>query len=673
MADDVSIGSGEDGVSPDPEQNIDAEATAEPAEPANETPPPGPAGRFVTTYVPPPPKPIFRNRRRLTAQETEEQRKRRAVRRRRRRTAGLVLLGFGVAILVSGGWLAWRTYQAYSHLQAASDQVARLQTEIRDVTAVDLTATDATVRQLQSESADAESAVSDPLFRAAAHLPWLGPNLHAISEVTATVQSLAADVVPSLVQIAQTLRPSALAPKNGIIDLAPVEAASPVLQKADAAVEVARLRLGAIDRSAVAGPVNNAVLKLWSKLDEASSITGTGARVARLLPPMLGADGPRTYLVAFQNLAEVRATGGIFGSFAAVRVSQGKITLIDRGRAGHEIGTFDPPIEALSPQAANLYTNRMAMFPADVNLTPDFPTAAALFAKMYTQRKGTAIDGVIATDPVALSYALKGTGPIAVGDGVTLTSANIVQTLLSTVYASFPKSSDKLARDDFLAKATTLAFGKVVTGGGNASAVFSGLNRAAQERRILLWSAHAAEQADIGQTQVAGRLSASADDPTIGVFLNDATMAKLGYYLSPSVHVTAGNCQSDGRRLLHVAVGLSYDAPSTGLPVYVLGGSTIGQHYMVQTNVMVFAPVGGGVVSASKDNQPTGMQRGESRAREVGQVPVTLRPGTSTTIIFTVVAPLSTDALRKEIAPALVLTPGVNPWAASVAPYRSCD
>jgi len=74
----------------------------------------------------------------------------------------------------------------------------------------------------------------------------------------------------------------------------------------------------------------------------------------------------------------------------------------------------------------------VARYPQDVNLSPDFPTAAALFAKMYTGRTGTAVDGVVAIDPVALSYLLEGTGPVDVGDGVVLTSDTVVPVLLST-------------------------------------------------------------------------------------------------------------------------------------------------------------------------------------------------------------------------------------------------
>ena len=327
-------------------------------------------------------------------------------------------------------------------------------------------------------------------FRAATVVPFVGTNLDAIREVTLTVDSLAKDVMPSLVEIATTLQPSQLAPKDGTIDVEPLQRISPLLQNADAAVNQARDQLAAIDRSGVIGPVSDAVDNLSIKLDGAADITGPGARIARLVPPMLGADGPRTYLVVFQNLAEPRATGGIFGSFALIRADHGKITILQQGASSRTLGFFDPPVAELTENEKHLYSELMAQYPQDVNFTPDFATAAPLFAEMYRLRTGTTVDGVLSIDPVALSYALKGTAPIDIGQGFTITADNVVPTLLSTAYQQFDER-DQNARDDFLANGTGLAFSEVMSGRGDSAVILDGLRQAAAERRILMYSTNA--------------------------------------------------------------------------------------------------------------------------------------------------------------------------------------
>ena len=119
-----------------------------------------------------------------------------------------------------------------------------------------------------------------------------------------------------------------------------------------------------------------------------SGLTATAARAATLLPPMLGGPGPRTYLVLFQNLTEVRATGGMPGAFIVVRADRGAITIVDQGSAAAELGTFAEPVLPLDPALRALYTDRLGMFPADVNVTPHFPTAAVLAREMYRRRSG---------------------------------------------------------------------------------------------------------------------------------------------------------------------------------------------------------------------------------------------------------------------------------------------
>jgi len=624
----------------------------------------------LSTYVPPPPKVSYREPRTVTPQERAE-RVARARKKRRRRTTRAALLGAGGVVLLGILWVTLRTYQAYSHLQNAAAAVSTLQDEVRDITKADPTAASRTVDDLQSETDSAVSAVNDPFYRAATVIPFVGSNLDAIREVTLTVDSLAQNVMPSLVQIATTLQPSELAPEGGTFNVEPLQQISPLLQNADAAVNQARAQLAAIDRSNVIGPVGDAVDGLSSKLAGAADITGPGARIARLVPPMLGADKPRTYLMVFQNLAEPRATGGIFGSFALIQADRGKVSILQQGASSRTLGFFDPPVAELTENQKHLYSELMAQYPQDVNFTPDFATAAPLFAEMYRLRTGTTVDGVMSIDPVALSYALKGTAPIAIGEGFTITAENVVPILLSTAYKQFDEK-DQNARDDFLARGTGMAFSEVMSGRGDSTVILDGLRQAAAERRILLYSTNATEQADLARTNLAGGLDENPGSPSIGVFLNDGTGAKLGYYLSNEVKVTQGQCRADGRRELDVAVTLHYDAPSSGLPSYVTGSIPQGQPYTLKTNVLAFAPLGGGVVGATQNGEDIGIGRGQDHLREVGTATIAMNPGTSTVVTFTVLSPSGGDP-SAEVTPGLMLTPGVKPWEVSVEPYQPCS
>src|SRR5207248_684885 len=62
----------------------------------------------------------------------------------------------------------------------------------------------------------------------------------------------------------------------------------------------------------------------------------------------------------------------------------------------------------------------------NVNMSPDFPTVAAVIADQYKQYSGTRVDGVIAVDPLGLAHLLTLTGPVQVPGWPTPIGANNV-------------------------------------------------------------------------------------------------------------------------------------------------------------------------------------------------------------------------------------------------------
>ena len=105
-----------------------------------------------------------------------------------------------------------------------------------------------------------------------------------------------------------------------------------------------------------------------------------------------------------------------------------------------------------------------------------------------------------------------------------------------------------------------------MSGKGDPRAIIDGLRKAADERRVLVYSAARRRAGRHRQTGLAGALDTEAERPSIGVFLNDGTGAKMGYYLRNEVHVTEGDCRADGRREMQVRVVVNYDAPPRGCP-----------------------------------------------------------------------------------------------------------
>jgi hypothetical protein len=565
--------------------------------------------------------------------------------------------------LLGAGWVCLRGVQARGHLQSAGRLIGQLQ---QDLTHRDVPAALATLVALQRETGAARAATADPGWRLGRRLPRLGGNLAAATAVTAILDDLARQAFPQLVEVAGSLDARALLPKDGRLDLGALQRATPGIGAARVAVSRAVDRVAAIPVDGLLSRLRTTVLKLHDRLGQLLALTTTAARAAALLPPLLGVNGPRTYLVLFQNLAEVRATGGIPGAFAVVRADQGAVRLVSQGTAAADLGSFAEPVLPLDPAMRSLYTDRLGTYPADVNLTPHFPTAAALARQMYRLRSGTTVDGVLATDPVALSYLLRATGPLPMPTGPPLTADTAVRLLLSDVYArttSTDEAQSTAEQDEYFAVAAKTGFDALSRGVLDPVAALTEVARAAGERRLLLWSAHDDEEKAISGTVLDGVLpTQDGARPTVGVFLNDGSGAKLGYYLVPTARLAIAGCRPDGRRELDLRVTLRSTVPPTGLPSYVLGLGLSGDPYTVRTNVMVFSPAGGSVVDARLDGSPVPLGTGIERRRAVGVLTVDLKPGASRTIGLTLLTEPLPTGRASAVKPDLWVTPGVTPW-----------
>jgi hypothetical protein len=588
----------------------------------------------------------------------------------RRRWRLLVTAGVVLVLLATAGWVGVRGRQASGHLHRSAQLFGQLQRELQRG---DTDAGRVTLASLQRELHAARDETGGPAWRMSSALPKLGDDLDAVHTIAAALDDLARDALPALVDVAAGVESAMLAPVDGRFDVAVLAAAAPRITRAAEVIQAARDRIAAIRTAGLAPQVRTAVPELLHGLDRASSVAGPAARAARLLPSLLGASGPRSYLVLFQNLAEVRATGGMPGAFVVVEADHGAVRIVDQGTAAATLRTFDAPVLPLSEDLADLYTERLGMFPADVNLTPDFPTAAGLAREMYRVRTGRTVDGVLATDPVALSYLLRATGPVQPPTGAPLTADTAVRTLLSEVYLTMPAPQQQ---DAYFAGAARAVFDALIGRRADPRLAVLALARAAEERRLLMWSANPAEQEEIGRTVLAGALP--TDDgaaPTVGVFLNDGSGAKLGYYLTHAATLTVGACMEDGTRELRLRVELGSTAPSSGLPPSVLGLGLSGAPYTVRTNVVVFSPVGGAVVDATLDGAPVEMGTGVEQARAVSVATVDLPPGVRKTLdmtILTDVLPQSGAGASEAMRPVLRTTPGITPWSVSVTPGPPC-
>ncbi|WBC16211.1 DUF4012 domain-containing protein [Micromonospora sp. WMMA1998] len=569
----------------------------------------------------------------------------------------ILLVGLVVVsvLLTTGGWVAFRGWQARAHLVNAAGLAKELSSQVLDG---DVARAQRTLAALQEQATAARGATGDPVWWVGQRTPYAGDDLTAVREISVAVDDLARLAFPTLLRVDL----ASLVPKQGKLDLNRLSAVSAEVSTADQAVRRTAQRLAAVPTADLVAQVREAVTALRSELEQLGELTSAADRGARLLPPLLGAGGPRTYLLVSQNPAELRATGGMFGAYAVLRAEDGRIRMVTQGSSS-QLGRFDPPLQ-VDPEMRRLWSDLPGMYPADVNLSPDFPSAAKAYREMVRRRTGTTVDGVLAVDPVVLSYLLGVIGPVTVPDGPALAGSTAVRTLLADSY----RDLDTKDQDEFFARAAARVFDALFTKSVDPRSLLTVFSRSISERRILFWSARTEEQRALADSRLAGQLPEKDTVPTVGVFLNDGSGAKLGYYLRFSAALTVGDCQPDGRRELRLQVTVRSTAPRSGLSKSVTGLAMSGDKYRARTFVSVHTPTGGAVLTGRLDGRDTAMGSGTHGRRQVAVATVETGPGQTRTLDVT----LLTGQTAAGTAD-LVLTPTVTPWTTRTVNAPSCE
>lgn len=600
-----------------------------------------------------------------------------------RRTRPRLLLRFGLPSLVLLAllsaislWLGNRAATVKTELQAAVALVPQLKQEM---SSSDAKAAAATVGVLRRHTSTARGAADDPAWTLAAGLPWIGPNFSAIAEVTRSADDVTSLGLAPLVTAYGSLNWDDLLPSGSGANMDALKEAAPRVVSSAYAVRASSEKLEGIDTSQLLPQVAGPVLEARNELKQAAGTLSSAADAASIAPAMLGADSPQNYLLVIQNNAETRASGGIPGALAILTFDRGKLALSAQSSAG-DVGVMSPALP-VDPQQQQIYSTRLGKYMQDVNMTPDWPTAASTAQAMWEKKTGQRVDGVLSLDPVVLSYILQATGPVALngpelssvkaaGLPTELTGNNVVRTLLSEVYA---KIQEPKLQDAYFAGVAKEVFAALSNGKGEAKGVVVGITRGAEEGRVLAWSADAAKQALIAKYQVSGSISGPSVPPAqFGIYFNDGTGAKMDYYMKRTVQLVI-ECPAGGYEETTIRITSTNTAPadaSRSLPEYVTGGGAFGvAPGTVQTNIIAYGPVQANIESAVVDGQKMPFAPYVHANRPVGLLAQQLAPGESKTVDFTF------GKIVQHTEPNVVVTPTVQPVKDVIQPTESasCD
>jgi len=151
-----------------------------------------------------------------------------------------------------------------------------------------------------------------------------------------------------------------------------------------------------------------------------------GKQALSIAPGALGIPSAKNYLLLFQNDKEIRATGGFMTAYATLTINNGQVsatTSDDIYRLDEKLLnvcltkicplTPPAPIVKYLPEVSGKARSAWSM--RDSNLSPDLPTSAKQFEKMYSfLGEGLPFDGIIYIDTQVVQSLIEVTGPIDV-------------------------------------------------------------------------------------------------------------------------------------------------------------------------------------------------------------------------------------------------------------------
>ena len=278
-------------------------------------------------------------------------------------------------VLLLGVWIAWTLIQTKTDLSDAGDAAAELQESLQ---AGEQRKAEQSLEDLRASASSARDHTDGPTFGFLGLLPAVGDDADGVAEVARVLDELTSGALDPLVNATEGLDAGTFTPRDGRVPLQPIVALQDPLDSAARTFAAAREDLDALDSSGYVAPLRTPVDDLRRRVARGDRVLSSADTAAEVLPGMLGQDGERRYLLVFQNNAEVRATGGIPGSFAVINARRGKVSL-GRQSSTADFPFLEKPIVPITQVEQALFDDqKIGQYIQDANFTPDFPRVAEI-------------------------------------------------------------------------------------------------------------------------------------------------------------------------------------------------------------------------------------------------------------------------------------------------------
>lgn len=345
----------------------------------------------------------------------------------------------------------------------------------------------------------------------------------------------------------------------------------------------------------VGGSISRATAKADDYLQPLQDTYQRNVPLLQVLPSLVGADGPRTYLVAMLNPAEQRYSGGAALTFTTLHVTHGRLSFGTTENA-EDLNTHGSA-QRWPPVPGNTFHRSTApLRVTSATFSPWWSVSGEELLRGYARAfPGPPLNGLIGIDLQGLASLFAITGPVQVPLAGQVDASNLVHVLAGS-YDRFPSTE---ARHQVNAALVPL-FRQKFLQGGHMSAKVSALVKSAQGRHFFTYFRNRSVERRFARVGLTGDLSTTPYD-YVGVFSQNLNGSKVDYWQHRVVSSTVRLAANGSSRVhLHVAV-TNASPPYTGaLPDPGTGYFT----RLLGTRIGVFMPRHATFRSAELDGTP---------------------------------------------------------------------
>lgn len=517
-----------------------------------------------------------------------------------------IIIGVVAVLLIA---LAAAAFAAVGSAKEMKSQATQVLQDVKSIqTAIgenDYAAAAQSAQQASELTGSIAGELSSPLWMVASIIPVYGQDISGMRDLMTALDDAFDEGLVPLTKTLEANPPDSLISADRRINVAAVtqlldavQDAAPSMQKcADVAESLPEMHIEQL--KSVVDPAK----------EKLTTINATFQKAAALAPvagPVLGANGNRTYLIAAQNSAELRSSGGFPGSMGTLEIRDGEIILNDFAKVYDVLTDTNPSSVSITDEEYALFGAASMDCPRDAGIDPDFTRVASIWAASYEERNVAHLDGVISITPSVVQDILAIVGPVTLSDGTELTGSNATKVLQSDIYWKYlaegadPDGTGGAVTDALFAQAAHETFNKLFSN-LNADTLIkfaSCMAKDMEDRTVMFWLTDEGEQAILASLDCSGALNDDPMRPELGVFFSLWVGSKMGWYVDIDNQVLESKKNADGSYTYKMQTTFTDTVSSEEIASggeYIIGDIYDYEYGILYPCLYIYAPAGGNI------------------------------------------------------------------------------